>query len=138
MNRNFLTHFYCDKNTTCKFLLCSLALKLESEETTLKKHFFPNIFFSSFRPFLDRYSYSAIFMEKISMNSRVIAKIPFFDYQRFYSTWFRIAWHMGMFWSRSLNFFKTRFSLKCSGKNQYVSTWNLFCVGVKLYKILET
>ena len=37
------------------------------------------------------------FHGKISRNSRVIVKIPFLEHQRFYSMWFRITWHMGIF-----------------------------------------
>ena len=37
------------------------------------------------------------FHGEISRNSRVIVKIPFLEHQRFYSMWFRITWHMGIF-----------------------------------------
>ena len=77
------------------------------------------------------------FHGEISRNSRVIVKIPFLEHQRFYSMWFRITWHMGIFrvkiYSRiqkykiflnpPTQFFKTRFSQKCVGKNQF-STLN--------------
>ena len=39
----------------------------------------------------------AIFMERVSLYSRVIVKVLFSEHWRFQSLWFSISWHMGIF-----------------------------------------
>ena len=70
---------------------------------------FSQIFFSHLldRPKLQS---QCNFDGKISMNSRVIVKIPFLEHQRFYNTWFRMTWHMAhMIWVCTV-YFESKFT----------------------------